>query len=66
MKTILLRVAIALLTFMFGISAAFIANFSFDKKDTNPACKRGFHRAGCAHRLDVPPAPHFRPSSCRH
>jgi len=66
MKPILLRVAIALLTFMFGISAALVANFGFDKKDTNTACKGGFHRAGCAHRQTAPPTSYGCSSSRRY
>jgi len=57
MKPILLRVAIALLTFMLGISAAFfVAGIGVTKNETNPACKHGYHRVGCEHRsaADVP------------
>jgi len=57
MKPILLRVAIALLTFMLGISAAFVTGIGVTKKETNPACKHGYHRVGCQHRSDVPPPP---------
>lgn len=58
MKPILLRVAVALLTFMLGISIAFVAGIGVAKKQTNPACKHGYHRVGCNHRsADVPPPP---------
>ncbi|MCP9494164.1 MAG: hypothetical protein MSG64_06885 [Pyrinomonadaceae bacterium MAG19_C2-C3] len=68
MKPILLRVAVALLTFMLGISAAFVAGIGVAKNETNPACKRGYHRVGCAHRsADVPSTPRgCRTSSYRY
>ncbi len=68
MKPILLRVAIALLTFMLGISAAFVAGIGITKNETTPACKHGYHRVGCEHRsADVSPAPRgCRTSSYRY
>ncbi len=58
MKTISLRLSIALLTFLLGIGASGVVGFMLGKSKTQTACVKsaGFHRAGCEHWKQSPPA----------